>query len=225
MPVRRIKFFDEWRDAIGKVQARTRRESIDAALAFAKIVEGKLVLYSPEGHDPVQGENKFYQQRDSERTGHYTRIREGWSVAVSETRRAGTVFVEHDDYQRLSWLRFGTRPHVIPTGGGGERHAIPGQGRLFFWWGSPKRWPALDDKGPGWRNWNWSQHPGIDPTNLVVVKERGRSIRPEFKGPGLVGNPGDFMMMAMSDAADEFEPKFQRLIPRAVLPLRELFRK
>jgi hypothetical protein len=214
MPVRRVRFFENYRDAIGKIERQTKFETFIMASEFRRILNRQLIRNSPVGEESYPGpEDVYYPDRDSERTGRPSTIWGGWFTRIETTRRASSVVVDHADVERVDWLRFGTKAHPIS--------ASPGK-KLFFWWGPPKRGnpPPVGSKygGSGFRHIPAVNHPGITPYKHYT------HIRPEFVGPGKIGQPGDFVMVAMSRAADEYENKFKEAIPRIIQPLRRLFR-
>jgi len=207
--MRRVDWFDEVRDAIGYVRSQgTKQGSIDAADMFAPIIQKHLFAFTPRGEDPM-AEN--FNVRDSERTGRPSRLVDGWGINVAPSKYGASVSVNHNDPDRLGWLRWGTRPHDIPL----SRPATPG---IFFWWGHPRRWVQKDNRPAGWRLFYQVSHPGMR------YQQEG-PIKKEMRGPGMAGAEGDFFAVAMSRAIDEIEPLLERkILPRVIMPLRESFR-
>jgi len=205
MPLSRVRFGDEYRDAIGKVLDLSRDESFKAADEFLPILLTKLKDLSPKWSPPGDEYSLYYPQRDSERTGRPGTLEEGWRLRVNHTRFGGTVVIDHEDTARVDWIRFGTKRHDINVG--------PARKALFFWMKYPYK------GAPRWFRMKYVDHPGMR------LKYRATRIAPDLKGPGDIGNPSDFVAGAITEAMDEYDAKFNQAIPRVLLPLRRLFRE
>lgn len=157
---------------------------------FADVLKDNLINYSPVGDEPYDVEYPYYTERDSKRTGRPSTIHEGWIVNAS----GGVIEVDHEDAERVKWLRAGLEGYDIPA-----RKLIP-RPSMFFWHGHPKRWP---DDDPGWRRPALVQHPGMKPhvADGAILSE----VEEEFD----VLSDHDFVAVALSEAIREFSGRFE----------------
>lgn len=189
---RLIRPSEEWEDWVYEPPA-TPIDDIEAD--FADILEDWLIQVSPVGDEPIAEERPYYTVRDSTRTGRPSTIRDGWSVYPSH---GGGLIVEHQDAERVDWLRFGRRAYDIPARGITPHNTST----MFFWYGAPKRWPA---DNPGWkRPWVVQNH-AIE--RHVADGLISSDIESEFDGAG----DGDFVLVALSEAASDYGDEFERI--------------
>lgn len=142
---------------VGLVALALRVRAVEEEQRAATTISD-VVLRQIRQRQPVDTSwTEHYRQRPSERMGNVP-IERGWVQlpivhdGVKAEARLGSRS------RHVSILRFGARPHVIPTN--------IGRNPLIFWWDKPmncveKTWGGRRYILPGWRAMRWVQHPGI----------------------------------------------------------------
>lgn len=209
--VRRVKFFDEYRDAVGYARTLAGEEGFYLGVAFRQLLEEWLPKYSPQGGIPDFPVLDVYTKRDSVRTQRPSTIEEGWIVTTSKRGPFTSVAINHQDWQRVDWLRWGTKPHPITA----KKRPY-----LLFWYGAPLPW-GPDGEGAGWKRVRTVQHTGI---RTIRLARQPRRIHKDFlKEGGMASSDQDFVLMAVSTAAEQFKQEYKKSVPRVILPIRRLF--